>query len=44
MWNLVHTFTHHNMTNIFNTQNMMYCSLYINVHNLATGLGRIRGA
>jgi hypothetical protein len=42
MWNLVYTCTHYNMTNIFNIQNMLLCSLYINVHNLATSLGRIR--
>lgn len=41
MCNLFYTFTHYNMTYIFNIHNMLLCGFYINVHNLATSLGRI---
>jgi len=41
MWNLFYMFTHYNMTNIFNTHKILLCNLYINVHKLATSLGRI---
>jgi hypothetical protein len=40
MWNLVYTFIHYNMRNIFNIHNILLCSLCINVYNLATSLGK----